>query len=99
MPTSVRPLAAACAVLTLTGCAVAGTPTSPAASLDTPTPTPAASATLTGDKAASGAKLPAEVDGWTLSRSSAGVGGAKLGFYATAGDAKAQLVATVTPVA
>jgi hypothetical protein len=98
MLTAARALAASCAALTLTGCAAAGTPTSPAVS-GTPTASATATATLSGEKAASGAKPPAEVDGWTLARSQAAVGGATQYFYTRPGDAKASLIATVSPVA
>lgn len=96
MLTAARALAASCAALALTGCAAAVTPTSPAAS---GTPTASATATLSGEKAASGAKPPAAVDGWTLARTQDSAGGAKQYFYARPGDAKASLIVTVSPVA
>ena len=89
-------IVALCCAGAVAGCG-AGPATSPSGSEASPASRP--TQTLTGDKRAAGATLPDEVDGWRLARRTDGAGGAKLHFYARPGDAKTQLIATLTPVA
>ena len=84
--------------LAVTGCTAGTEPGASISPAGSPTTAPAASTTLSGEKTAAGATLPAEVDGWKLAKRQDGASGAKVHFYAKPDDPKTQLVATLTLV-